>query len=605
MASTLVGCEGPSGQPSEQPCTLIVHSITGGDVSVMEEDKGGWIEAQVGMSLEPGDSIKCSGSSNAEITFIEGTTIELETGTEIEVASLDYSADTDSATIRLKQTIGSIIFRVTKIIDPASLYEIETPTGVVAIRGSIVQVSVIEDGTTWVCNLEGDIWAIAQGVERQIPEGRCCIIRPDELPELINDAPTDISLDSSSIAENQPSGTAVGNFSSTDPDIGDTFTYSLASGEGDDDNASFTIAGSQLQTGASFDYETKNSYSIRVRSTDQGGLWVEKQFTITVTSLNEKPVASASSNSPVCEDDTIQLYGGPNGMAAYLWTGPGGWTSSLQNPTRTGATKAMAGDYTLTVTSSDGCTDDESTSVKVNAKPTATASSNSPVCEGDTIQLYGGPNGMEKYVWTGPDGWTSSLQNPTRTGATRAMTGTYTLTVTNSNGCTDYESTWVKVWNLSVTASSNSPVCEGETIFFYGGPDGMATYAWTGPGGWTSSRQNPTRGATAATAGKYTLTVTLAGCTDYESINVKVYARPTAAASSNSPVSENSTLKLYGGPDGMATYSWQGPDGWTSSLQNPGRPNVTQAMAGRYYLRVTNSDGCYDKAATDVVITSG
>jgi hypothetical protein len=187
VASTLVGCAGSSGQSSEQPCTLIVHSITGGDVSVMEEDTGGWIEAQVGMSLEPGDCIRCSGSSNAEITFIEGTTIELETGTEIEVASLDYSADTGSATIRLKQTIGSIVFRVTKIIDPASLYEVETPAGVVAVRGSAVQITVIEDGTTWACNLEGDIWAIAQGVELQVPEGRCCVIRPGQPPRLICD----------------------------------------------------------------------------------------------------------------------------------------------------------------------------------------------------------------------------------------------------------------------------------------------------------------------------------------------------------------------------------------------------------------------------------
>jgi len=183
VTSNLVGCE----QPPEQPCTLIVHSITGGNVSVTKEGAGDCIEAEVGMSLEPGDTIRCSGSSNAEITFIEGTTIDLETGAEIEVASLSYSADTDSATIRLKQTIGSIIFRVTKIVDPASLYEIETPTGVVAIRGSAVQITVIEDGTTWVCNLEGDIWAIAQGVERQIPEGRRYVIRPGQTPELICD----------------------------------------------------------------------------------------------------------------------------------------------------------------------------------------------------------------------------------------------------------------------------------------------------------------------------------------------------------------------------------------------------------------------------------
>jgi hypothetical protein len=175
MASTLVGCS--------QPCTLTILSITGGSISVIKAGTDDWIEAEVGMSLEVGDSIKTGDDSSAEITFIDGSTIELQAGTEIEVDSL-ATTDTDSATIVLKQTIGSIIFRVTKIVDPASRYEVETPVGVVAVRGSIMQVYVTEDGTTWATNLEGDIWASAQGVELQVPEGRQCIIRPDEPPEL-------------------------------------------------------------------------------------------------------------------------------------------------------------------------------------------------------------------------------------------------------------------------------------------------------------------------------------------------------------------------------------------------------------------------------------
>jgi hypothetical protein len=74
---------------------------------------------------------------------------------------------------------------VTKVIDAASRYEVETPAGVVAVRGSAVQVYVIEDGTTWAINLEGDIWAVAQGVDIQIPEGRQCIVRPGQPPELL------------------------------------------------------------------------------------------------------------------------------------------------------------------------------------------------------------------------------------------------------------------------------------------------------------------------------------------------------------------------------------------------------------------------------------
>ena len=115
----------------------------------------------------------------------------------------------------------------------------------------------------------------------------------------VNESPTDISLSNSSVAENQPSGTTVGNFTTTDPDAGDTHTYTLVAGMGDVDNASFDIVGNQLRTKASFDYETKKSYSIRVRSTDNGAgsLYFEKQFTITVTDVNE-PSAPLTAISP-------------------------------------------------------------------------------------------------------------------------------------------------------------------------------------------------------------------------------------------------------------------------------------------------------------------
>jgi autotransporter-associated beta strand protein len=105
----------------------------------------------------------------------------------------------------------------------------------------------------------------------------------------VNETPTDVQLSPTSIAENQTAGTTVGTLSTTDPDAGDTFAYSLVSGLGSADNASFIIVGNQLKTAASFDYETKNSYSIRVRSTDAGGLSTEKTFTISVTNVNESP----------------------------------------------------------------------------------------------------------------------------------------------------------------------------------------------------------------------------------------------------------------------------------------------------------------------------
>lgn len=103
----------------------------------------------------------------------------------------------------------------------------------------------------------------------------------------VNDPPSDVVLSKSTVAENLPSNVVVGTFSTTDPDTGDTFTCTRVSGEGSADNASFTISGNALRTAASFNYEAKTSYAVRVRTTDPGALWYEKAFTITVTDVEE------------------------------------------------------------------------------------------------------------------------------------------------------------------------------------------------------------------------------------------------------------------------------------------------------------------------------
>ena len=120
-----------------------------------------------------------------------------------------------------------------------------------------------------------------------------------------NQAPTDISLSNSSVAENQPANTLVGGLSSIDPDTGDAFTYTLVDGAGSTDNGSFNITDSSLRTSALFDFETRNSYSIRVRSTDQGGLYIEKALIITVSNVNEAPVITEGTSIAVTmsEDD--------------------------------------------------------------------------------------------------------------------------------------------------------------------------------------------------------------------------------------------------------------------------------------------------------------
>ena len=100
-------------------------------------------------------------------------------------------------------------------------------------------------------------------------------------------APTDISLDSTDVAENSPVGTAVGTFSTVDPDSVEPFTYSLVAGDGSADNGAFTVDGSVLTTAEVFDYETRDSYSIRVQTEDADGNTYEEQFGISVTDVAE------------------------------------------------------------------------------------------------------------------------------------------------------------------------------------------------------------------------------------------------------------------------------------------------------------------------------
>lgn len=216
VASTLGGCAPASSTPLT-PSTLTILSITKGNVFVMKAGTDSWIEAQVGMSLEAGDTIKTDDFSSAEITFFDGSTIELQAGTEIEVVSLDISTDTGSTTITLEQTIGTTISRVTKLLDPASRYEVETPTGVAAVRGSSMLLEVLADGSISLTNIAGEIWFTYNGVELQVPQGGVCITKFGELPRIIplempgvggfNDIVTDLAIDKSDSSDPVDPGT--------------------------------------------------------------------------------------------------------------------------------------------------------------------------------------------------------------------------------------------------------------------------------------------------------------------------------------------------------------------------------------------------------------
>src|SRR5439155_3691276 len=257
--------------------------------------------------------------------------------------------------------------------------------------------------------------------------------------------------------------------------------------------------------------------------------------TTTVTAVNAP--AMASNDGPYCVGGTISLSTPTVSGATYAWTGPNGFTSSVQNPTRANAAAADAGTYSVIVTS-PGCTSAAgSTNVVVNTTAaTPTATNGGPYCEGSTIVLSTPTVAGATYSWTGPNAFTSSLQNPTLANATIANAGTYSVTL--FNGCTSTPgSTTVAVNPIPATptASNGGAVCVGGTISLSTPAVVGATYAWTGPNGFTSALQNPTRAnAAAADAGTYSVIVTVNGCTSAAgTTTVDVTATPATPTASN------------------------------------------------------------------------
>ena len=121
----------------------------------------------------------------------------------------------------------------------------------------------------------------------------------------VNEAPTSIGLSGLTISENSVIGTTVGTLSSTDVDAGDSFTYSLVSGTGSDDNSAFTVTGNALKTSQVFDFESKSSYQIRIRSTDAQGLSTESTFVVTVINVNETPISTSLTPASIPENSSV------------------------------------------------------------------------------------------------------------------------------------------------------------------------------------------------------------------------------------------------------------------------------------------------------------
>jgi hypothetical protein len=247
----------------------------------------------------------------------------------------------------------------------------------------------------------------------------------------------------------------------------------------------------------------------------------------------------------------------------------------------------MAGTYTLTVTNTSGCTGTAaSTDVVVNAKPVATAQSNSPVYETTTIYLSGGPDGMVIYSWTGPNGFTSSLQNPTISNATLAMAGTYTLTVTSTSGCTGTAVANVTVLQVPIPSApillgpGNPTYSEGTSI----------TYRWNASEWATNYRLTVSTSSNPSDTSKFKINIPLGNVnqytdTGYPNNGSTYYWWVTACNSSGcapqSQVNANG-FSFINWPPPPAAPALLGPGNPPAGGQSPGNENYVPGTSITY-----------------------
>jgi hypothetical protein len=346
-------------------------------------------------------------------------------------------------------------------------------------------------------------------------------------------------------------------------------------------------------TGNSITVTQPGTYVLTVTASAGGNFCIDTD-TIVITGNTTMPTVSATGGTIGCGGAMATLGATTNAqMPAYAWTGPNGFTANTQNPMA-----GVAGTYTVVVTdNSTGCTNSATATVTGNTTPpVASATGGTLTCSVTTIQINGNSNiPNSSYAWTGPNGFTSSTQNPNVT-----VNGTYTVVVTNlTNSCTSTATATVNLDNAppSAAATVSGPItCPAPIVTLNATPASGVTYAWSGPNSFTSTQQNPPANA----AGAYVVTVTNNGngCTGTATISVTGNTvAPNATANGGTVSCGVININLDGNSvTPGVTYGWTGPNGFTANVADPA---VTDP--GTYTLTVTDPVNSCTSTATAVV----
>ena len=295
--------------------------------------------------------------------------------------------------------------------------------------------------------------------------------------------------------------------------------------------------------------------------------------------VNSLPAVSLTPAGPFCQSSAaISLNGTP---AGGIWDGaPGG----IFNPQTSGP-----GNHTITYTYIDGnnCSNSSSIDITVNSNPSVSISPDPPsfcTSEGSVNLTATGTGGLPSYSYM----WSSPLGDGFGPNYMATAAGTYIVVATDANGCSATDVIEVTEFNNPIVlAIDPGPLCESLDMFTLMGAPGGGV--WSGPivapnGDVFPSGIGP---------GSFNVTYTYTdgnGCSSSDILPLTIIAPPLSLPSNNGPYCAGESIELFGDTDGtgnVVTYSWTGPNGYTSDVQNP----TDATDAGPYLLQVT-IDGC-------------
>lgn len=319
------------------------------------------------------------------------------------------------------------------------------------------------------------------------------------------------------------------------------------------------------------DFATGTAGSYYVKVGDANGC--EGSSVSTTVTTNPAPAPTITANGPTsfCQGGSVTLSA-PNGFSNYLWSN-GATTKNI--------TVNSTGNYSVSVTNANSCSG-VSNNIYVFANPLpvpyVTANGSLSFCEGGSVKLSA-ENGYNSYLWS---------NGSTAKSITVKTAGTYTVTVTNSSGCTGTSATKTVTVNPlpSPTISAGGPLsfCQGGSVTLTA-PNGYSSYLW--------SNNATAKSITVSTSGKYNVTVTNNnGCSGKSAdvtVTVNPVPSPNVTASGPTTFCDGGSVTLS--PSDNGTYLWS--NGATTK-------NITVKTSGSYSVSVT-SNGCSGTSSAKTV----